>query len=132
MIEEKIRGHVLIVDDEFAARELLKTYLNIFGLRVTVCENGKEAVEFYQKNQDDVDLVSLDLNMPVMNGFECYRQLRQIKPTVKVVVVSGMIVDESVMQELLREGVLAFIPKIFDLMELFERFKSAMGGNGKH
>ena len=52
-------------------------------------ENGKRALEVYSENREHIDLVLLDLIMPVMGGKETYRRLKDINPGIKIALTSG-------------------------------------------
>ena len=72
MMENKI----LISEDETKIRQLVASYLVREGFRVIEAENGQEAVERFGENEDVV-LVMLDVMMPVKDGFEACREIRQ-------------------------------------------------------
>ncbi len=103
-------GRILVVDDEeiirFTAREILEKY----GYTVLLAENGKEAVELFSKDGSKIDLIVLDMIMPVMNGRDCFHQLKEIDPEVKVVLSSGFSKEED-LQEMMQEGLSGFIRK---------------------
>ena len=85
---EKIK--LLIVDDSLAYRNILKAIagkdkdIEIIG----VAENGKEALEIIAKNKPDV--VTLDVEMPEMNGIETVKKIREIDPQIQVMMLSSM------------------------------------------
>ncbi|AVX19901.1 two-component system, OmpR family, response regulator ResD [Carboxydocella sporoproducens DSM 16521] len=67
-------ARVLVVDDEERIRRMLRLFLEKEGLEVLEGENGQQAVELVRKER--VDLVVLDLMMPVMDGWEACQQIR--------------------------------------------------------
>ncbi|MDX1529617.1 MAG: response regulator, partial [Gammaproteobacteria bacterium] len=71
----KVEGTVLVADDTADLRQLLSLYLRKMGLDVLLAENGQEAVEMAVSQQPD--LVFMDMQMPVMDGIEAVRTLRQ-------------------------------------------------------
>ena len=66
---------ILIVDDEFEMRQLLKIYLRKDNYQVDEAENGQEAYEKIKKN--DYDLMILDVMMPIMDGWQTIEQVRK-------------------------------------------------------
>jgi two-component system sensor histidine kinase EvgS len=83
------KGTVLVVDDEPLVRAFASEGLKGLGYQVLVAENGKEALEIYEKHRGKIDCVLLDLIMPELNGVETYRRLRAQDPHVHVVFASG-------------------------------------------
>ena len=84
---------ILVVDDEDVIRELMSNILTKAGYKVIEARDGKEALEIYRSRHNEIDLVLLDLMMPVMGGEECLRGLLKIKQSAKVVIASGFIAD---------------------------------------
>lgn len=68
--------HVLVAEDDHTNIMLVETILSLFGAEVTIVENGKSAVEKAKENPV-FDLVLMDLQMPVMDGFEALQGIRQ-------------------------------------------------------
>lgn len=69
---------VLVVDDLFTNRFLLKELLRSLGYYFVMAENGKEAIECLQK--ETFDIILMDIEMPVMNGLETTRFIRELMP----------------------------------------------------
>jgi CheY-like chemotaxis protein len=80
---------VLFVDDEEMFLEVGSLMLQRVGYNVLTTNNGQEAIEIFRKNE--VAFVILDLRMPAMNGDEVCRQLKKIKPKVKILLASGYV-----------------------------------------
>jgi len=66
---------ILIADDDTELCELLKTYLEQEGMQVALVHNGEEAINYCQDNS--LDLLILDVMMPIKNGFDTLREIRQ-------------------------------------------------------
>ncbi len=110
-------GTILLVEDELVLRAIVEVTLKSFGYTVILAENGREAIEIYAKRQDEIDLVILDMVMPVMDGKECFLQIRQMNPDAKVILASGYPRPEDV--QLMRDkGLKAFISKPYRRHEL--------------
>jgi CheY-like chemotaxis protein len=80
---------VLLVDDEPLVRDLGREILRSYGYNVVLAGDGLEALETYEQNSADIDLVILDLLMPNMGGEETLIKLRKLAPETKVIICSG-------------------------------------------
>jgi two-component system cell cycle sensor histidine kinase/response regulator CckA len=108
------KGAVLIVDDETQMRELAVTTLKQCGYQTIVAEDGVEALSMYRKSKAEINLVILDVIMPKMGGWECFRKLKELNPHIKVLIMTGYTTDGSV-DDFLKEGAQDVIMKPFDL-----------------
>ena len=81
--------HILVIDDEASVSEVARDLLTNLGYTVYVAQNGQEGVEFYRSRQASIDLILLDINMPVMSGVQAFEVLREMNPHVRVIIVSG-------------------------------------------
>ena len=78
--QQLAKAHVLIVDDEQVNRQVAKSFLAIKNYRISECENGQQALDLIRSSyetEDRIDLVLLDVMMPVMSGYETCKKLRQ-------------------------------------------------------
>ncbi len=110
-------GHVLLVDDEEVVREVAEDMLRSLGYEVTCAADGREAVELYRERGDGFDAVILDMVMPEMGGAEAFAELRRLDPGVRVVLSTGF-GDSDRAQDLLDQGVAAFVPKPYRMDQL--------------
>nr|WP_237362366.1 hybrid sensor histidine kinase/response regulator [Vibrio marisflavi] len=78
---------ILVVDDKEVQRALVKLYLEQLGCKVIQANNGLTAVSVFRSNP--VDVVLMDIQMPVMNGFQACEQIHEISPTTPVIALSG-------------------------------------------
>ena len=83
------RGTILLVDDEEQVLMIAKIILKKLGFGVIDATNGKEALELYQKNATDITLVLTDMGMPVMDGYELFRELKKLNPELPIIISSG-------------------------------------------
>jgi two-component system, cell cycle sensor histidine kinase and response regulator CckA len=116
---------ILLVDDETAILEVSKEMLETLGYQVVTAATGKEAVAAYQKLGHTVDLVILDMMMPVMGGARTFDFLKSLNPDVKVLLSSGYSVDGEV-RELLERGCKGFIQKPYSAMALSHRIREIL------
>jgi CheY-like chemotaxis protein len=80
---------VLIVDDERVIRTLVARVLAGRGFTPLEARNGLEAVQLYGSYRSDIALVITDIDMPVMDGLEAIDRMRELTPSVPVVVMTG-------------------------------------------
>ncbi|MCP4626456.1 MAG: PAS domain S-box protein [bacterium] len=108
---------ILIVDDEDYVLDACKAMLNRLGYNTILAQNGKEAVEIFQKKDANIDLVILDMIMPGMDGPTVYEHLKEINTNVKVILSSGYSITDSV-KEIVNKGCNEFIQKPFSLSQI--------------
>jgi two-component system, cell cycle sensor histidine kinase and response regulator CckA len=94
---------------------------------VITAEHGAQAVELFDHVPDDVQLVLLDLNMPVLDGAETAVALRERKPDVPILVMSG-IADEDALRRFETMRISGFIPKPFAPDQLSQAIAIARQG----
>ena len=127
----------LIVDDDLTNRKLLHTMLEDVG-HCDIAVNGKEAVEYYQlslKEKTFYDVIFLDIKMPVMDGHETLKRVRQIEEEkgiyigsgVKVVMVTALGDKQNILSAF-HEGCEYYLVKPFQQKKLFELLEE-MGYN---
>jgi two-component system autoinducer 1 sensor kinase/phosphatase LuxN len=78
---------VLIVDDKEVQRTLVQMYLSRLGVNSLQAKNGENAVELFRTNQ--VDLILMDVQMPVMNGFDASQIIKARSPNTPIIALSG-------------------------------------------
>lgn len=117
-------GLLLVVDDDEILRETARGILEQLGYDVLTAVNGKEGAAVFERHKDQIDLVILDMIMPVMNGRDCFRLLKAIKPNVRVLIASGFAQQEDV-DALVAEGICGMIQKPFLAADLSERIHLA-------
>ncbi len=88
--QSKLAGKtVLIVDDDEAILDSLKLLLEFEGISVVACETGTAALSHFSTAGEHVDLVMLDVTLPEINGPECLAKIRETRPDIPAVLVSG-------------------------------------------
>jgi signal transduction histidine kinase len=97
-----VRGTVLVADDEEPVRSTTRRLLERMGLDVVTAENGEAALARFAEHAQQIRLVVLDVGMPVMDGAECFRRLRE-QSDVPVLIATGYS-DEAQAQTLVHAG----------------------------
>lgn len=113
-------GSILIVDDDKAMRELLRRILEFQAYTVHEAADGAKGLIILE--QHPVDLVLLDLKMPVMNGPEFLRKLRSAHGTLPVVIITGY-PDSDLIAQTFQYGPITMLAKPVEKEQLFEALR---------
>ena len=115
LIEELLREKILIlvVDDQFADRETLKTILEDKGYRVATASDGAEAIEMAKERH--YDIIFLDVRLPDINGVELFEQVKKIDPEVTVIMMTGYTAEEDLVKRVESAGAYTCLYKPFDM-----------------
>ncbi|MBI5633204.1 MAG: PAS domain-containing protein [Nitrospirae bacterium] len=92
--EKDSASAILVVDDEPQITTLLNEMLSHFGYRVVAAASGSEALDLFRKEKEAITLAILDIQMPGMSGRDLFKELKALKPGLKVIISSGY--DEKV------------------------------------
>ena len=109
---------VLVTDDADFMRMILEDMLTKQGHTVLQARNGQECLDILEK--ENVDVCVLDIVMPVMHGIEALERIKEMRPELKVVMLSALSQESSV-RKALRLGADAFVVKPFQGECLIER-----------
>lgn len=113
LIQEKAEKSILIVDDEAIIRDLCIRALK--GYRILEARNGEEALAIFAKG--GVDVILTDVMMSGMDGIELLRRLKEIEPTIVVIVMTGF-AEKDVILNALKSDADDFIAKPVNLLQL--------------
>ena len=119
---------ILVVDDEPTVLRVAEEMLKRIGYTILTAENGAKAIACYREKQEEIDLVMLDMIMPELDGGETFDRLREIDPTVKVLLSSGFSLDGQA-SDIMKRGCNGFIQKPFDLRELSSKVHEVLVGH---
>lgn len=119
-------GTILLVEDEEAVRSFAARALEGRGYTVLQAGTGAEALEVLEAHDGDVDLVVSDVVMPEMDGPTLLTKLRETRPDLKVIFISGY-AEEAFRKNLEGEETFAFLPKPFSLKQLAAAVKDLLG-----
>jgi signal transduction histidine kinase/CheY-like chemotaxis protein len=113
---------ILLVDDDDSVRDVAEEMLLEYGYRVITASNGREALQIYSSERENISLVILDLFMPEMGGKECLRALLRMDPKVRVLLVSGFTQNGEI-RDALDSGARGFIGKPVDIPQFLEKIR---------
>jgi CheY-like chemotaxis protein len=118
---ESGRKTLLLVDDDPAIRQILLRLLADENYRVLTAANGAEAVEVAEANR--IDLVLLDLNMPVQDGWQAFEQLTAGNPALPIIVITAR---PNQIFPALASGAGALLEKPLDFAKLFQAIRELL------
>jgi len=119
-----VTGHrVLVVDDEAGLRTTLAANLELDGFEVVEADSAVAALA--RAREQAFDVVVTDIRMPGMSGVDLFRQLRQLRPGMPVLLMTGFTAEE-VIRDALREGVHMVVAKPFDVERLGRQLRRAV------
>ena len=124
--KKTLKGTILIIDDEELVRELGKDILEAYDYGVLLADNGDKGVSIFNEHKDTIDLVILDIIMPGKDGKQAFREIREIKPDVKVILCTGY-GNEASFDDLFSAGAADFLAKPFQRDQLLQKVENLVG-----
>jgi PAS domain S-box-containing protein len=118
-------GKILLADDEETIRNLGRRMLQRAGFEVILAADGREAIDKFVSDKDTISLVILDLTMPHADGETCYREMRRLKPGVRVILSSGYN-EQDIVNRFAGKGLAGFIQKPYTSEELLDKIREAL------
>ncbi len=118
-------GLILLADDEDSIRSMGRRLLERAGFEVVVAADGREAIDLFVSRRAEVRLVVLDMTMPHLDGEACYRELRRVDPTIKVIMTSGYS-EQEVTNRFVGKGLAGFVQKPYKASELLSAIRNAL------
>lgn len=122
-----LEGTVLLVDDEEVVREIGSDMLKTIGLECLTAENGEQAMAVFGEHRQRIDLVILDIEMPVMSGDKAARKMRELDPGVRILIASGY-TREYLESNVFHGPIDHFIPKPFKIEQLSYQVRRLLQG----
>jgi signal transduction histidine kinase/ActR/RegA family two-component response regulator len=113
---------ILVADDDFTTRKFLDLFLRQRGFNVIIAEDGISAINKFIDNKDFIDMVIIDVLLPKKNGKEVFYYIKEIKPQIKILFISGYTSDILNAKGILDED-LDFLPKPIDVHLLINKLQ---------
>jgi CheY-like chemotaxis protein len=118
-------GKILLADDEESVLSVCTLMLSTIGFDVMTANDGREAVDLFSEHADEIACVLLDVTMPYLDGGQVLREIRQIRPEVKVILSSGY--DEDDITARFNDlAPIGFIQKPYELATLEKRLHEVL------
>ena len=108
---------ILVVDDEETISDVTQELLESLGYRVLAANSGRRALKIARDPAHKIDLIILDLVMPVMGGEEVFQRIRAVHPEMKVLLSSGFYKSDQI-DRMLQTGKAGFIQKPYRIQDL--------------
>ena len=118
-------GTVLLIDDEDLVRRMARATLEYHGYRVLEAEQGADGIEIFREHRGQIDLVLLDLTMPVMTGEQTLSHLRRVRGDVAVLLSSGFSRSEAT-RRFGAANLAGFLQKPYTAAQLAKAVRDAM------
>ena len=122
------KGLVLLVDDEETVRTVGRQMLERAGFNVLIAVDGRQALDIFTKQSNDITCVLLDLTMPNMDGEETFRELLRVKNDVRVILSSGYNEQEAI-DRFTHSGLAGFIQKPYQFASLTQKLQQVLETN---
>jgi len=127
--QEPAKGHgelILIVDDEPSVRKLASAILTRSGYRAITAAEGREGIKLFEQHRQDIRLVVSDLMMPQLDGPGMLRELRELEPGLKSIIITGL-GEENRIAEARAAGADLILNKPFTADQLLTDVKQLIG-----
>ncbi|MFA7404093.1 MAG: transporter substrate-binding domain-containing protein [Pelobacteraceae bacterium] len=118
---------ILVIDDEEMVRSVSSSMLEELGFSTVAASSGEEALALFRKSGNSFDVVLLDQVMPGMDGVTVFKELRHIRPDIKVLLASGFS-QQEVSERFKGLGLNGFIPKPYTLANLTKELAHVLNG----
>jgi CheY-like chemotaxis protein/signal transduction histidine kinase len=111
---------ILIVEDNVINQKVLASLLQPAGLKISVANNGKEAVDIVKGNRKSFDLILMDINMPILDGYAATELIRQDpKYNMLPIIAFTALVLDSEIEKMFKCGINAFLSKPLNIGKLY-------------
>ena len=114
---------ILVVEDDVDLIGIYKEILELHNFDVKTALNGKEGVKKFKEFKPS--LVIMDGDMPILNGYQAFKQIKAIDKDANVVIITGFSEFEPISQEVIKEGLIKIISKplgVNDLLDLAKKY----------
>ena len=117
---------ILLAEDETEVREFTKNLLKEYGYKVITAVDGQDAINKFKVYKNEIQFVLLDVIMPNKNGKEVYDEIKQIRPDIKVLFMSGYPANIIQKHDIIEKG-FAYIEKPASPTKLLRKIREVIG-----
>lgn len=116
---------ILYAEDEASLREITLNILKGFTKKQFVAKDGQEGLDLFKENEEEIDLIITDVNMPHMNGLEMIKEIKQINPNIPIIVATAFSNTEYLL-EAIDIGVDKYVLKPIDMKKLLQTMSQSL------
>jgi len=115
--------NLLIVEDNLINQKVLTNVLNYSAINITIANNGKEAVDIVSSGNIKFDIILMDINMPIMDGYTATKMIRRDKKndSIAIVAFTALVLDSEI-DKMFNSGINAFLSKPLNIGKLYTVF----------
>jgi PAS domain S-box-containing protein len=114
-----IKGKVLLAEDNITNQEVFKGLVENSEIEVILANNGEEALKKYEFNKDFIDLILMDIHMPIMDGYKATKLIREQNETIPIIALTANAMKED-LERSKKAKMNGHISKPIDVIELYE------------
>jgi len=120
--------NLLIVEDNLINQKVLTNLLHLSQMKISIANNGQEAVDMVKSSQNNFDLVLMDINMPIMDGYTATQMIRLDKKydTLPIVAFTALVLDSEI-KKMFSSGINAFLAKPLNIGKLYTAMAMYIG-----
>jgi len=126
-VEKALRGTetILLAEDHDGLRDTAQEMLQGLGYRILAASDGRKALELFKTNMDQIDLIVMDVVMPLLSGPEAYLEMSALRPGVRVLFTTGYTPEAKFLISMLERGA-AILQKPYSLTSLSQMVRAAL------
>lgn len=127
--EDIVSGTLLLVEDNKTNQFIAQTILTTHNHQVIVAENGRQGVDLFNENRQSIDLILMDLHMPIMNGYDASAAIRMTDSEVPIMAMTADAIS-GIKEQCEMHGINHYISKPFDPDDLLNRIQAILKSKG--
>lgn len=118
--------HILLAEDIEINQIIFKELLDETGIRIDCVDNGREALRAFSETPDRYDIIFMDLQMPLMDGFEATREIRSLgsaqAKSIPIVAMTANVFQEDI-EQCLKAGMNDHLGKPIEIVQVYEKIR---------
>lgn len=112
-------SHLLVAEDNEINQEIIKSLIEPYGIKVSLTKNGEEVVQYFHDNSNTYDLILMDIQMPILDGYEATKMIRKTNKQIPIVALSANAMQKDI-QEAEAVQMNDYLDKPIDVKRLYE------------